>query len=83
MRSLKRALAVLFVLLLAAVVLFFVLENRQDVSLIMFGWVAPGIPVAVLVLATLLIGLVVGTLFGAYGSRRERHRVHPAASHNN
>jgi hypothetical protein len=38
MRNLKRALAALFVLLLAAVVLFFVLENQQPVALILFGW---------------------------------------------
>ncbi len=50
MRNLKRALAALFVLLLAAVVLFFVLENQQAVSLVMFGWTAPPLPVAVLVL---------------------------------
>ncbi len=65
MRNLKRALAVVFVLLLAAVVLFFVLENQQAVSLVLFGWSAPEMPVAVLVLAALVIGLAVGPLLGA------------------
>ncbi len=37
MRNLKRALAAVFVLLLAAVVLFFVLENQQTVSLVLLG----------------------------------------------
>lgn len=41
MRNLKRALAAVFVLLLAAVVLFFVLENQQTVSLVLFGWLHP------------------------------------------
>lgn len=62
MRNLKRALAALFVLLLAAVVLFFVLENQQTVSLVLFGWAAPAMPVAVLVLAALVIGLAIGPL---------------------
>ena len=44
MRNLKRALAAVFVLLLAAVVLFFVLENQQAVSLVLFGWAAPAMP---------------------------------------
>lgn len=65
MRNLKRALAAVFVLLLAAVVLFFVLENQQAVSLVLFGWAAPEMPVAVLVLAALVIGLAVGPLLGA------------------
>ncbi len=47
MRNLKRALAAVFVLLLAAVVLFFVLENQQTVSLVLFGWAAPAMPVVV------------------------------------
>lgn len=64
MRNFKRALAAVFVLLLAAVVLFFVLENQQAVSLVLFGWAAPEMPVAVLVLAALVIGLAVGPLLG-------------------
>lgn len=64
MRNLKRALVALFMLLLAAAVLFFVLENQQAVSLVMFGWSAPAMPVALLVLAALLVGLAVGPLAG-------------------
>lgn len=72
MRNLKRALAALFVLLLAAVVLFFVLENQQAVSLVMFGWTAPAMPVAVLVLMALVVGLAIGPLLGGYGLMRSR-----------
>lgn len=75
MRNLKRALAALFVLLLAAVVLFFVLENQQAVSLVIFGWSTPAIPVAVLVIAALLLGLVVGPLLGAYGLMRGKRNI--------
>ncbi|MFJ4391961.1 MULTISPECIES: lipopolysaccharide assembly protein LapA domain-containing protein [Pseudomonas] len=75
MRNLKRALAALFVLLLAAVVLFFVLENQQAVSLVMFGWSAPAVPVAVLVLAALIVGLAIGPLLGAYGLMRGKRKI--------
>ncbi|WP_248919144.1 lipopolysaccharide assembly protein LapA domain-containing protein [Pseudomonas entomophila] len=75
MRNLKRALVALFMLLLAAAVLFFVLENQQAVSLVMFGWSAPAMPVALLVLAALLVGLAVGPLLGAYGLMRGRRKA--------
>lgn len=75
MRNLKRALVVLFVLMLATLVLFFVLENQQAVALVMFGWSAPAMPVAVPVVAALLVGLAVGPLLGAYGVLRSRRRV--------
>lgn len=79
MRNLKRALAVLFVLLLAAVVLFFVLENQQAVALVLFGWTAPAMPVAVPVLAALVVGLGVGPLLGAYGVQRSKRKIRASA----
>ncbi|MFQ6576126.1 lipopolysaccharide assembly protein LapA domain-containing protein [Pseudomonas sp. UM16] len=75
MRNLKRALAVLFILALATLVLFFVLENQQTVALVMFGWSAPAMPVAVPVLAALLVGLAIGPLLGAYGVLRSKRRL--------
>ncbi|BCJ08298.1 hypothetical protein PRtIB026_A20290 [Pseudomonas sp. RtIB026] len=75
MRNLKRALVVLFVLLLAAVVLFFVLENQQAVSLVLFGWSAPSMPIAVLVLAALVVGLAIGPLLGVLGWWRRGRKV--------
>lgn len=79
MRNLKRALAALFVLMLAAVVLLFVLENQQGVSLVLFGWSAPAMPVAVLVLTALIVGLAVGPLLGAYGLMRGKRKISAAA----
>lgn len=75
MRNLKRALLALFVLLLAAVVLFFVLENQQSVALVLFGWAAPAVPVAVVVIAALVLGLAIGPLLGAYGLMRGKHKL--------
>lgn len=79
MRNLKRAVLALFVLLLAAVVLFFVLENQQTVALVLFGWAAPAVPVAVVVLAALVLGLAVGPLLGAYGLMRGKRRIRATA----
>ncbi|MFV3404962.1 LapA family protein [Pseudomonas sp. NY15463] len=79
MRNLKRAILALFVLLLAAVVLFFVLENQQAVSLVLFGWAAPEVPVAVLVIAALVLGLAVGPLLGAYGLMRGKRNIRASA----
>lgn len=79
MRNLKRVLAALFVLLLAAVVLFFVLENQQAVSLVMFGWAAPAVPVAVLLIAALVLGLAVGPLLGTYGLMRGKRKIRASA----
>ncbi|MFT0867447.1 DUF1049 domain-containing protein [Pseudomonas sp. CAM1A] len=79
MRNLKRALVALFVLLLSAVVLFFVLENQGDVSLVLFGWVAPAMPVAVLVLTALIVGLAVGPLLVVFGLSGEKRRIRLSA----
>lgn len=79
MRNLKRVLAALFVFLLAAVVLFFVLENKQAVSLVMFGRAAPAVPVAVLLIAALVLGLAVGPLLGAYGLMRGKRKIRASA----
>ncbi|WP_095155500.1 lipopolysaccharide assembly protein LapA domain-containing protein [Pseudomonas sp. Irchel 3E13] len=64
MRNIRRLLLVLFVISLAALALFFVLENQQSVVLVFFGWTAPAVPVAALVLAALVAGLAVGPLLG-------------------
>ncbi|MBC3410861.1 MULTISPECIES: lipopolysaccharide assembly protein LapA domain-containing protein [Pseudomonas] len=79
MHNLKRAVLALFVLLLAAVVLFFVLENQQTVALVLFGWAAPAVPVAVVVLAALVLGLAVGPLLGAYGLMRGKRKIRASA----
>jgi len=79
MRNFKRALATLLVLVLAALVLFFVLENQQAVQLMLFGWSAPAMPVAVPVLAALVAGLAVGPLLGAYGVQRSKRKIRASA----
>lgn len=62
MCNIRRLLLVLFIIVLVALVLFFVLENQQSVVRVFFGWAAPAVPVAALVLAALGAGLAVGSL---------------------
>lgn len=79
MRNLKRALAVVLILMLGAVALFFVLENQQVVSLVLFGWSAPAMPVAVPVIAALLLGLAVGPLLGVYSIMQNKRKIRVSA----
>ncbi len=62
MSNLKRTVLVLSLLILAALVVFFTLENQQAVGLVMLGWAAPPVPVAVLVLTALVLGMAIGPL---------------------
>lgn len=80
MRNIKRALVALFVLLLAALVLFFVLENQQAVQLTFLGEITPEMPVALPVLAALIIGLAIGPLLGAYSVQRSKRKIRTSLS---
>ena len=64
MRNVKRVMLALFVLLLVLVILAFVLENQQSVSLLFFGWAGPQLPVSLVVVLALLVGMVIGPMLG-------------------
>lgn len=59
MQKIRRAFIVLVCLLLAATVLLFTLENKQQVELSFLGYTSPALPLAFTVLA----GFLVGALF--------------------
>lgn len=75
MRNIARIVTALVVVLLGALVLFFVLENQQVISLTMFGRSLPGLPISVLVIATMVAGMVLGALPGVYGTYRLRRKL--------
>ncbi|MDU9390831.1 lipopolysaccharide assembly protein LapA domain-containing protein [Pseudomonas sp. zfem002] len=60
----------LLALVIGSVVL--VLENHQAVTLVIFGWSMPSVPLAVLLLAALIFGLLVGPLLVLAGRLRKR-----------
>ncbi|EJM75231.1 lipopolysaccharide assembly protein LapA domain-containing protein [Pseudomonas sp. GM55] len=78
MRNVKRVLLAVFVLLLVLVVLAFILENQQSISLLFFGLVGPQLPVSLLMVLTLLVGMAIGPILSwvlGRASRSPRKRV--------
>ncbi|WP_312999881.1 LapA family protein [Pseudomonas sp.] len=72
MRNLKRILLGVFLLLMVLIVLAFVLENQQSVSLLFLGFSGPQLPVSVITVLALLIGMLIGPLLGWFLGRTTR-----------
>jgi len=72
MRNLKRILLGLLVLLLMLVILAFVLENQQSVSLLFLGWAGPQLPVSLVMVLALLAGMLIGPVLGWFLGRSSR-----------
>jgi len=72
MRGVKRVVAVFAVLIVALVVLAFVLENQQGVSLSFLGQATGELPVSVFVVVALIAGMVIGPLLGLVVGRLNR-----------
>ncbi|MBN6775243.1 DUF1049 domain-containing protein [Pseudomonas granadensis] len=72
MRNLKRILLGVFFLLMVLIVLAFVLENQQSVTLLFLGFSGPQLPVSVVVVLTLLIGMLIGPVLGWFLGRSSR-----------
>ncbi|WP_242168996.1 MULTISPECIES: LapA family protein [unclassified Pseudomonas] len=79
MRGIKRVFLVLAVLAVALVVLAFVLENQQGVSLSFLGWTTLQLPVSVYVVAALIVGLLIGPLFCVLAASGRRNKRAPVA----
>jgi uncharacterized integral membrane protein len=45
-------------------ILAFVLENQQNVSLQFLGWSVPQLPISLLVITALLVGMLIGPCVG-------------------
>lgn len=78
MSNLKRILLSVLILLLVLAILVFVLENQQSVSLLFLGWAGPQLPVSVITVGALLIGMLIGPVFGwvlGRASRASRKRL--------
>jgi uncharacterized integral membrane protein len=73
MRGIKRVVVVFSVLAAALVVLGFVLENQQSVSLSFLGLETAQMPVSVFVVVALIVGMLVGPLLGVL-VRGSRHK---------
>ncbi|WP_448106805.1 LapA family protein [Pseudomonas azerbaijanoccidentalis] len=77
MRNLKRVVLSVFFLLLALIILAFVLENQQLVSLLFLGWAGPQLPLSLVVVLAMLTGMVIGPVINwlfRYVSKTSRKR---------
>lgn len=74
MRNFKRAVIVVFLLLLVLVMLAFVLENQQSVSLLFLGWASPALPLSLVLVLALLIGMTIGPVLGWFVRRPRAQR---------
>ncbi len=72
MRNLKRIFLGIFVLLLVLLILAFVLENQQSISLMFLGMAGPQLPVSVVVVLALLAGMLIGPILGWFLGRTSR-----------
>ena len=72
MRNLKRILLGVFLLLMVLIVLAFVRENQQSVSLLFLGFSGPQLPVSVVAVLALLIGMLIGPVLGWFLGRSSR-----------
>lgn len=70
MRGVKRVVLVLAVLIVALVVLAFVLENQQDVTISFLTWATPQLPVSLFVVGALIVGMVIGPALGLLSQRK-------------
>lgn len=72
MRNVRRAILALFFLVVGIVVVLFMLENQQMVSLLVLGWIAPELPVSALLLMALLTGMAISPLLVWFRGNRRR-----------
>ena len=78
MRGVKRVVLVLSVLIVALVVLGFVLENQQAVSVSFLGWSTMQMPTSVFMVLTLIVGMVIGPVLGVLLRVNGRRRSKPS-----
>jgi len=75
MRGVKRVVLVLSVLIIALVVLGFVLENQQAVSVSFLGWSTMQMPTSVFMVLSLIVGMAIGPVLGALLRINGRRRL--------
>lgn len=80
MRGVKRVALVVVVSLVAFMVLAFVLENQQSVSLSLLGQASGQFPVSIFVVLALIVGMLIGPLLGMMMRSWRRKPIQSAQS---
>jgi len=71
-RSFRRKLYAALLMVVALMVVLFLLENQQGVSLFIWGWAAPDLPVSALLIMALLLGMALSPLLVCLKGRKGR-----------
>ncbi|RON50701.1 hypothetical protein BK667_17855 [Pseudomonas frederiksbergensis] len=73
MRNMKRIIFAVSALLIVFVTVVFMLENKQAVSLVFFGWALPELPVAASLIMALLVGMMIGPFLAFIFVRKKKN----------
>lgn len=73
MGNVKRMVFSIFTLLVLFATIVFMLENRQAVPLVFFGWSLPELSVSVLLVLALLMGMAIGPFLALILTRKKRN----------
>ncbi|TFZ33341.1 LapA family protein [Pseudomonas syringae] len=77
MRTFKRVILIVAVLLAVFATTVFVLVHRQCVAVTLFGWSAPQLPLAFPVVLALLLGMVIGPILAWIARLRKKRTPSP------
>lgn len=72
MRGARRVFLSLILLAVALAVLVFVLENQQEATVAFLGWSTSKMPLSVFVVSALVVGMVIGPVFGRMVRQKAR-----------
>ncbi|MCU1728764.1 LapA family protein [Pseudomonas sp. 7P_10.2_Bac1] len=75
MSSVKRAVLVVFALVVIFGTMIFILENQQPTSLVFLGWSTPELPASLIVIGSLLLGMLIGPAMGFIAYKRKSARL--------
>lgn len=75
MRNVKRLIFFIVVLLIVVATVVFTLENQQAVTLVLFGWSAPELSLAIPVILALLLGMVIGPVLTLIARLRKKPKT--------
>lgn len=75
MHNFKRAVFVVFALVITFGTVIFILENQQNTSLVFLGWHSPELPSSIFVLGALLLGMAIGPVLGFLAYRRKAAKL--------
>ena len=75
MHSIKRAVLVVFALIVIFGIVIFILENQQPTALVFLGWHTAQLPQSLFFIGALLVGMAIGPAMGFVAFRRKAARL--------